>query len=124
MKHLQLKDFSSDNYRLRVEKPDKDFSPRRNYHVISQVLAENDRMQTQVHEDVVKNAGNVADILANFAKYKLDIGGEKQIEEYLGRGWMTKIYGDKLIEKIRNREALQRLNIKKGNDKFKNYYLT
>lgn len=122
--HLELKDIHSDNYRYYVEKPDKNFSPQRNYAVIQSVLAENDHMQRMIDPKVEKNAGNVADILASFAKYKLDIGGGKQIEQYLGPHWMTKIYGEKLIEKIRVREAIQRMNQTSGNTLYNgNFYL-
>ena len=114
-KHLTLKDFSDDNYKCYVEKPDKNFSPQRNYSVIKSVLAENDKMQRKLDPRVEKNAGNAADILASFAKYKLDIGGGKQLEEWLGPHWMTKIYSDKLIEKIKMHEAIARINKERGN---------
>ncbi len=103
---------------------DVKFSPERNRQVINQVIVENDKMQRQLHDKVEKNAGNVADILASFAKYKLDLDGGKQLEQWLGKSWMTKIYGDKLIEKIRRFDEIQKENILKGNTKFKNYYLT
>ena len=123
-KHLTLKDFSVDNLKSFVEKPDKNFSPARNYSIIKSVLAENDKMQRRVDPRVEKNAGNVSDILASFAKYKLDIGGGKQLEQWLGKGWMTKVYSDKLIEKIKMMESITRLNRAKGNTMFGgNFYL-
>ena len=123
MKHLALKDIHPDNWHLYQEKPDRNFSPQRTEVIINQVLKENDEMQTKVRDSVQKNAGNVADILASFAKYKLDEGKGKQIEEWLGPHWMAKIYGDKLIEKIRMAEILKDDNRKKGNTKFSNFYL-
>lgn len=122
--HLELTDINSDNYRYYVEKPDKTFNRQRNYAVINQVLAENDKMQRSIDPKVQENAGNVADILASFAKYKLDIGGGKQIEEWLGKSWMTRIYGDKLIEKIRVMESIAKLNRAKGNTMFNGYFYT
>ena len=124
MKNFTLQEIHPDNWRLYKEKPDKDFSVERNQRVISQVLKENDKMQTEINDSVKKNAGNVADILASFAKYKLDEGKGKQIEQWLGKHWMTKIYGEKLIEKIRMAELLRRENKAKGNTKFVNFYLT
>ncbi len=122
--HLELKDFSPDNYHLLIEKPDKNFSPRRNYAVIAGVLAENDKMQRSVHPKVQKNAENVADILASFAKYKLDVGGEKKIEGWLGKSWMNKIYGEKLLAKIRVMDSIRKMNIAKGNTMLGgNFYL-
>ena len=108
MKHLSLEDFSSDNYRLYVEKPDKDFSAEKNYKVIAGVIEENDKMQAELKEEVKKNAGNIADILTSFAKYKLDLGGGKQLGEWLGRENLNKLYSDKLKEKLRIFEILQK----------------
>lgn len=121
--HLELKDISRDNLSAYVEVPDKNFSVKRNYAIINQVLAENDKMQRSIDPRVERNAGNVADILSSFAKYKLDIGGGKQIEEWLGKHWMARIYGEKLIEKIRIRESIQRMNLQRGNTIFNgNFY--
>lgn len=128
MKHLTLKDIDPSNYRYYIEEPDSNFSKERNYKVINQVLDENDRMQKRLHDQVVKNTGNITDILASFAKYKLDLGGEKKIDQYLGPGWQAKLYSEKIVEKIRWAEIMykqiQKDNIQKGNTKFKDYYLT
>lgn len=124
MKHLTIKDINPVNYRYYVDKPKSNFSPERNYAIINQVLAENDKMQTEVKDEVKKNAGNVADILASFAKYKLDIGGGKQMEEWLGKKALHAIYGDKLVEKMRMIEIIRLKNRQNGNDKFEDYYLT
>ena len=110
MKHLTLEEFSSDNYRLYVEKPDEDFSRERNYKVIAGVIAENDKMQRELKDEVKKNAGNVADILTSFAKYKLDQDGGKQLEEWLGKDNLKRIYGDKLVAKIRMIEIIKAKN--------------
>lgn len=123
-KHLSLEDFSPDNYRLRVEVPDNNFSPERNYKVIAGVIAENDKMQREVRDEVKKNAGNVADILTSFAKYKLVQGKGKQLEEWLGRENLKAIYGPKLMEKIRMIKIIKAKNLAQGNTKFENYYLT
>jgi hypothetical protein len=123
MRTLSLSEIHPDNYRLMVEKPDKDFSPDKNRAVLKQVLAENDKMQAELNDKVKENAGQTAEILSHFAKYKLDIGGGKQLEQYLGKSWMSKIYGEKLIEKIRMIDTIKKQNIAQGNTKFENFYL-
>ena len=115
MKHLSLEDFSSDNYRLRVEVPDSNFSRERNYKVIAGVIAENDKMQRELRDEVKKNAGNVADILTSFAKYKLDLGGGKQLEQWLGRENLNALYSEKLKEKMRMFEIIKAKNLRNGN---------
>ena len=124
MKHLTLADISPDNLRYYVEKPDKNFSVKRNYAIINQVIEENDKMQRQLNRKVQENAGNAADILASFAKYKLDIGGGKKLEQWLGKEWMKRIYGERLMDKIRMLEIIKAQNRAKGNTKFENFYLT
>ena len=125
MHNLDLSKVNPDNLRLYVEKPDSNFSPERNFYVIDQVLKENDEMQKKLHDTVKENAGNVADILSSFAKYKLALGGEKKIEGWLGREWMKKIYGDKLLEKIKWAEIIQKQNMHNNNTIMGgNFYLT
>jgi hypothetical protein len=124
MKHLDLEDFSSDNYRLRIEVPDSNFSRERNYQVIAGVIAENDKMQRDLNTEVERNAGNVADILTSFAKYKLDLGGGKQLEQWLGRENLNSLYSDKIKAKIELFEIIKAKNRRDGNTKYENFYLT
>ena len=124
-KHLSLEDFSPDNYRLYVEVPDKNFSRERNYNVINYVIAENDKMQGDLRDEVKKNAGNIAEILTSFAKYKLDRGGGKQLEQWLGKENLNALYSEKLKEKIRMIEIIKAKNRKDGNTLMGgNFYLT
>lgn len=123
--HLELKDIHPDNHHLYVDKPDMNFSRQRNYAIINQVLAENDKMQRSIDPRVEENAWHIADILSSFAKYKLDIGGGKQLEQWLGKANLTRIYGEKLCEKIRVMESVQKLNRQKGNTLMGgNFYLS
>lgn len=124
MKHLKLTDFSKDNYHLFVEKPDPNFSAKKNYAVINETIKEYEKTRYTVDAVVVKNAGDRADILASWTKYKLDEGGGKQLEEWLGKSWMARIYGEKLMEKIRIMDSVRKLNKSRGNTKFENFYLT
>ena len=120
MKHnFDLASFHPNNRKLLVEKPDRNFSVERNVRVIEAVLAENDKMQRELHEKVKGNAANIADILASFAKYKLDMGGEKQLDQWMGKGWQARVYGEKIVEKIRWAEIMYKQkvqeNLKNGN---------
>lgn len=124
MKHLSLSDINPDNYHLYVEKPDKNFSPKRNYQIIQQVLDENAKMQKNINDEVKKNAENVTDILASWTKYKLDTGGEKKIDAWLGRRLQRELYGDQLMEKVRMMEIIRAKNLKNGNNLYGgNFYL-
>lgn len=81
-------------------------------------------MQTKLNEEVKKNAGNIADILTSFAKYKLDIGGGKQLEQWLGRENLNALYSERLKEKMRMFEIIKAQNLRNGNTLYGgNFYL-
>lgn len=123
--HLELKDIDKSNYPYYMETPDKNFSRARNLACIQYVIEEGKRRRNTIDPIVAKNAGNVADIIASFAKYKLDRDGGKKLEQWLGRGWMTRVYGEKLVEKIKMMKEIQEANLKKGNTLFGgNFYIS
>ena len=113
--HLELKDIDPSNYRL-ISK-DKDYSYQKNYAVVKRFLKEQDRLQDPNYIDskVRDNAGDIADILASFAKYKLIDGKGKQLEQWLGKERLTRIYGERLVEKLRVMDSVKRLNLARGN---------
>jgi hypothetical protein len=109
---------------LYVEKPEGDFSPERNYAVINDTIKDYEKMRYGVDNKVQENAANAADILTSWAKYKLDIGGGKQLEEWFGKENLARVYGEKLVEKLKFRDAIRKDNIRKGNTKLADFYLT
>lgn len=112
--HFSIQDFSEDNYKYYVEKPDADFSPEHNYAVIQQTIEEYEKLRFGVADKVKDASSDRADILSSFAKYKLDNGGEKKIEQFLGKARMKQIYGDRLFEKVKMLESTNRLKKVKG----------
>lgn len=114
-KHFDITDFSSDNYRYYVEKPDPDFSPEHNYAVIQQTIDEYEQMRNGLTDKTKAASEDRADILASFAKYKLDQGGEKKVEEWLGKQRINELYGEALLEKIRIMESVSKFKKIKGN---------
>ena len=113
-----ITDFNPDNWHLYVEKPDENFSPEHNKAVIRETLEEYEKLRYGVDEKVQEAAADRADILSSFAKYKLDLGGEKQIEQFLGKKRMNEIYGEKLVEKLKMMDSIRKLNLARGNTKF------
>jgi hypothetical protein len=121
--HLRLEDFSHDNAHLYVEQPDSNFSPERNFKVIAETVTEYEKMRYGIDPKVAREAGNRADILASYGCYRFN-RGTKKIEDYLGKELMAELYGEKLMQKIKAIETIERLNIKNGNDKFSDYCLS
>jgi hypothetical protein len=122
-KHFALQDFHKDNWRLYEKNPDRNFSPERNYAIINETIKEYEKMRYGVDPNVTKAAGNVADIMACYGVYRLGGGGTKKLEQYLGKDWMKRIYGERLMDKIKAMKAYEKLQIAKGNDKYKDYIL-
>ena len=109
MKHLTITDFSPENWHLYEIEPDPDFSPEHNYAVMQDIIDEAKKLRVGLSDKVVRSSEDRADMLSSFAKYKLDDGGGKQIEEFLGKARMKEIYGAKLFEKIKRLESVERL---------------
>lgn len=119
----KLEEFNKDNWHLYEKNPESNFSPERNRAIINQTIVEYEKDKFGIAPAVQKAAGDRADILASWAKYKLDIGGGKQLEEWLGRENLARLYGEELCQRIKAMETIKRLNIKNGNSKFSDYYL-
>src|SRR4051794_20158169 len=99
MKHLTLKDIQPEDYKYIVEKPDKDFSPERNYAVIREVIAKSERMHAQLGRIMNHDAQNRIDYLVSYARHIQN--GEKTFEKFMGKENMRKVYGERILEKIR-----------------------
>ncbi len=121
--HYQLLDFHKDNYHLLNEKPDPNFSAKRNYAVINKTIQDYRKMRFGINPKVTKAAEDRADILASYGIYRFNVG-TKSFDEYMGKGWEKKVYSEKLLEKIKIMDSIRRLNKAKGNSKFGDHYLT
>ena len=123
-KHFGLDDMSTDNYRYYQRDPSKTFHPEKNYQLMQETIKEYEEMRYGTSPELVEKSGEVADILAGFAKFKLDRGQSGDVEKYLGKENLYRIYGDKLASKMKVMDSIKKLNQKKGNTKFEDYYLT
>lgn len=122
MKHLTINDIDPSDYRFIIDKPDKAFSPEKNYQVIKEVIEDGTKVAIDMWKARQKEIGDRVDILSTYGKYALN-GGEKKFEDYMGREWMKQIYGEKILEKLRIADSIKRLNRAAGNDKYENFYL-
>ncbi len=122
MKHLTLNDVKPEDYRF-IAKPDAHFSPERNYAVLKKVIADNDKLHYAMNPKVHRASQDRADMIASYGTYRLGRGGTKKLEDYMGRDRMKQIYGEKIFEKMRVLESVERLNLAKGNTKFKDFVM-
>lgn len=122
-KHFGLNDMNPDNFRYYVKDPKKSFNPKKNYQLIKDTVKEYEEMRYGTSPELIEKSGEVADVLAGFAKFKLENGKSGTIEQYLGKTTLAKIWGDKLMSKVKTFESIKRLNKARGNTKFEDYYL-
>lgn len=115
---------SPDNFRYYQREPSPTFHPEKNYQLMRDTIKEYEEMRYGTSPELIEKSGEVADVLAGFAKFKLDQGKGGTIETYLGKETLYKLYGDKLASKIKIVESIRKLNQRKGNTKFEDYYLT
>jgi hypothetical protein len=113
--HLQLADFNPVNRQRYVEKPDRNFSAQRNYQIIQETINDNEKWQLAADRKLERKVGNTADMLASYGMYRLGRGGTKKVEDYLGKDLMAKIYGEKLMSKLRVMDSIRKLNLQQGN---------
>ena len=106
-----------------IVKPDSNFSVARNQAVIKDVIESGERFAKLLKDVQRKDTEDRIDILSTYARHSLG-GGEKTLEQYVGKSWMKQIYGEKILEKLRIAESIKRLNIQQGNTELSDYYLT
>ncbi len=120
---METKDLNPKDYKYVLSKPDPNFSPKRNQMVIDEVIRSGEMYDKALRVAQRKDTEDRIDILSSYARHSLG-SGTKKLEDFVGREWMKKIYGEKIIQKLRIAESVKRLNIQKGNTKFLNYDLT
>lgn len=121
--HDSIDTVAKEDYKYIVEEPDKDFNPERNYKIIEQVIQEGIKVSETLKAAQRKETEQRADILATYARHALG-GGQKTLKQFVGSTWMNKLYGEKLLDKIRIMDSIERLNKENGNTKYEDYYLT
>lgn len=122
MKHLTLNDVQPVDYKFIVEKPDKDFSPEKNYRVINSVIAKSLKLEAELGKILNLDAENRVDYLSSYICY-VNAGGGQKFEKFMGKENMRKIYGERILEKVRIMDSITRMNRAKGNTKYEKFVL-
>ena len=79
--------------------PDPYLNIQHNIKVLAETNYEADNREKVLDEKLDKVCGNIADILAHYAKHRLANGGTKKIDEYLGKAAMKQLYENRLMAK-------------------------
>lgn len=105
-----------EDYKYFVEKPTS-FSPQRNKAVINETIKETEKFFDNIGKAVDDNLGNRIDVLSSYGVYRMN-KGDKSFKDYAGKQLYTRLIGEKILERVRVMESVNRLN---GNTKFKNF---
>lgn len=79
--------------------PDSNFSVQHNIKVLTLTNQEADNREKVLDEKLSKVCGNIADILAHYAKHTLDKGIHTSIDDYVGKAAMKQLYENRLMAK-------------------------
>lgn len=93
-----------------VHKPDASFSPQRNAAIIQEVHDDTRKFHKKLWKAYEEGLGERTEILAHFADYKFNRGGDKNFEGYVGKNLRTQLVGERLLEKVRVLSTVDRMN--------------
>lgn len=116
---MEAKDLDPKDYKYFVEKPNATFSPERNKAIIQETITSTEKYFRGIGKVIDENLGNRIDILASYGTYRFN-RGTKSFGEYVGKRMVSQLIGEKILEKIRVAESVNKLN---GNDKYKGHIL-
>lgn len=97
---MRTQDVPVQDYHLIVEKPDSSFSPQRNKALVEETLRETDTFFQSLHEARDKEWELRKDVLMSYGDYRLNRGGTKRFEEYVGRDLRRTLIGEQLLSKV------------------------
>jgi hypothetical protein len=100
----------SEDYRYFIEKPNKNFSPQRNKAIIQETIQETDKYFRGIGKVIDDNLGERIDLISTYATKRLGGGMTKSFADYVGKETISRLIGEKILEKIKVAESVNRLN--------------
>lgn len=97
-----------EDYKYRVEVPDSNFNPLRNKAIIQETIEETEKFFADLHKAQVEGLGERFDMLSSYGLYRFN-KGDKSFENYVGKKAVQNLIGDKILEKVRRLEELNKL---------------
>lgn len=117
-----IEDILPEDYKYISKDPDPNFSPARNKAIIKETIQETEKFVRQLHS-VSPDLLNRIDITNSYAVKRLGGETQKSFKDYVGRDLFNKLVGEKIMEKVRIADTINKLNKAAGNTKFKNFIL-
>lgn len=116
---MEFNDIDPKDYKYVVSRPDRSFNPAKNKALIQETITEAENYHRNQGKIIESALGERIDAVASYGCYRFN-KGEKSIREYLGDKVYTHLIGEKILEKVRVMQTVNRLN---GNTRFKNSIL-
>lgn len=96
----------------RFYKNDKDFNPARNKAIIAQTIAETEKFFNELSEKDRPEMEKRVDIISSYGRYRFN-KGTKELRAYLGDKNYKDLIGEKIMNKVRAIDSVNRLGSKK-----------
>ena len=104
------------DYRFINETPDPDFSPERNRAIVAQTIKESEEFNDIYKKAMDDETHKRMEMFAYYARHTIGEGKSTSFKNYIGKEAYNALIGEKVLEKIRVAESLNRMN---GNNRFK-----
>ena len=91
------------------------FNPDRNKAIIAETIRETEATFSKLQEIKDRDGQNRMDIMSSYGIYRFN-KGTKGIKDYLGRKLYNQLIGERVLEKVKTMDTVNRLN---GNTKFR-----
>ncbi len=112
---LTAADLDESDLKYLVDEPEPGFSPQRNAANIKKAIDSGIKVEMDLRRAGLKDMQYRIDVLSSFARNSIGKGHSKSLAEYVGKAEMAKIYGEKILEKVRIMDSVERLNKAQGN---------
>ena len=112
---LTPNDLDESDLKYLAEEPDPGFSPYRNAANIKKAIDSGIKIELELRKAGLKDMEYRIDVLSGFARNSIGKGKSQSLEKYVGKREMAKIYGEKILEKVRIMDSVQKLNRAAGN---------
>jgi len=119
MKKLSNKEFAKnlEFFRKYHVPEDPNFNEKRNREIIEGTIKKNDALRRKHQREFKQKMGERIDMVASYLKSR-GVDGGKPIEKYLGKRWMARLRGERIIKQLQDalvvRDSLGRIKKKPG----------
>lgn len=88
------------------------FNPKRNEAIIQETIQEADKYHASYGKLIDEGLAERYEVLSQYGDYRLNRSGQKSIKEFLGNKLYTELVGERLIEKVRVAQTVDKFGKK------------